>query len=98
MSGGNCYRHLVARHKTAQEATTDVVDVQLPRLQQLMDNGQLHVDNIDVFCEQGVFSVEQTRRILTAGTNMGLAINFHGEELHRLNSAEVNANSPYSLI
>ncbi|KAK2182115.1 hypothetical protein NP493_366g02016 [Ridgeia piscesae] len=86
-----CGAHAVPKHKTAQEATTDVVDVQLPRLQQLMDNGQLHVDNIDVFCEQGVFSVEQTRRILTAGTNMGLAINFHGEELHRLNSAEMGA-------
>ena len=50
------------------------------------------MDNIDVFCEEGVFNVEQTRRILTAGTQIGLAINFHGEELHRLNSAEVKCS------
>ena len=54
-----------------------------------MASGDLHVDNIDVFCEAGVFSVEQTMRILEAGNKIGLASNFHGEELVRLNSAEV---------
>lgn len=88
----------VDRDKTAQEATTDVLDVQLPRLRQLMETGRLHVDNIDVFCEEGVFSVDQTRRILTVGQQMGLAINFHGEELHRLNSAEVNVKNPFTPI
>ncbi|KAI0234437.1 putative imidazolonepropionase [Lamellibrachia satsuma] len=86
-----CGAHAVPKDKTAQEATTDVLDVQLPRLRQLMETGRLHVDNIDVFCEEGVFSVDQTRRILTVGQQMGLAINFHGEELHRLNSAEMGA-------
>ena len=40
-------------------------------------------------CVAGVFSVEQTMRILEAGNKIGLASNFHGEELVRLNSAEV---------
>lgn len=55
-----------------------------------MDSGQLRVDNIDVFCERGVFDVDQTRRILSAGQTAGLAANFHAEELHCLHSAEVS--------
>ena len=54
-----------------------------------MTSGQLRVDNIDVFCEEGVFNVDQTRRILRAGQAIGLDANFHGEELHCLHSAEV---------
>ena len=74
----------------AEAATQDVLTNQIPRIHSLMKTGELHVDNIDVFCEQGVYSVDQTERILQAGINIGLAINFHGEELHRLNSAEVH--------
>ena len=54
-----------------------------------MHTGEFQVDNIDVFCEKGVFDVAQTRRMLEAGVKAGMAINFHGEELHRLHSAEV---------
>ena len=79
------------RGKIAREATSDVINVQLPRIQELMSSGELHVHNIDVFCEQGVFDVSQSRDILCAGSAMGLNINFHGEELHQMNSAEVNA-------
>jgi len=75
---------------TAEEATNDIISVQLPDICRRLDSGQLRVDNIDVFCEQGVFDVDQTRRILTAGQASGLAANFHGEELHCLYSAEVS--------
>ena len=54
-----------------------------------MQSGELVVHNMDVFCEKGVFSVEQTRRMLEAGQKAGLALNFHAEELNRLHSAEV---------
>ena len=58
-----------------------------------MKTGDLHVDNIDVFCEKGcekgVFDLEQSRAILKAGKEAGLNINFHGDELHPLNGAEV---------
>ena len=56
-----------------------------------MAAGELHVDSVDVFCEGGVYDVAQTRRILQAGAEIGLAGNFHGEELSRLGSAEVGA-------
>jgi len=82
-------QYLLSRGSTAEDATNDIIRVQLPDIRRRMDSGQLHVDNIDVFCEQGVFNVDQTRRILTAGQAAGLAANFHGEELHCLHSAEV---------
>ncbi|XP_045555863.1 probable imidazolonepropionase [Salmo salar] len=53
-----------------------------------MSAGALRVDNIDVFCEQGVFDLSSTRSILQAGLDMGLSINFHGDELHPMNSAQ----------
>ena len=78
------------RGSTAEAATNDIVSVQLPDIKRRLDNGQLRVDNIDVFCEQGVFNVDQSRRILRAGQEIGLAANFHAEELHCLHSAEVH--------
>lgn len=82
-------RYWICRDSTADKATVDIVGVQLPDIKRRIDAGELHVDNIDVFCERGVFDVEQTRRILTAGQQIGLAANFHGEELSCLHSAEV---------
>ncbi len=76
---------------TSEEATDLILNEQLPRLRHLMKKGELEVDNIDVFCEKECFNVEQTKKILQAGVDMGLAINFHGEELSYLGSAEVLA-------
>lgn len=83
--------HAIPKGQTASQATNDVLHVILPRLRELMASGDLHVDNVDVFCEQGVFDVTQSRDILLAGKALGLNINFHGEELHRLHSAEMGA-------
>ena len=53
--------------------------------------GELGVENIDVFCEKGVYNVEQTKSILKAGKDQGnFRINFHGEELNYLGSVEVS--------
>lgn len=72
-----------------EEATEDILSVQLPAVQKQISAGNLQVDNIDVFCEKGVFDLNSTRRILQAGKDMGLNINFHGDELHPMNSAQV---------
>lgn len=79
----------LCRGKTVAEATKDILQVQLPRLKERMSAGTLRVDNIDVFCEQGVFDLSSTHSILQAGKDMGLNINFHGDELHPMNSAQV---------
>lgn len=72
------------------EATEDILRVQLPELKERMSAGALGVDNIDVFCERGVFDLGSTRAILQAGKDMGLNINFHGDELHPMNAAQVS--------
>ena len=78
------------RGKTADEACYDVINKQLPEVMEHVKNGTLTVDNIDVFCEKGVFDVEQTRKILNEGKKFGLKINFHGDELNCTGSAEVS--------
>ncbi|KAL6093796.1 hypothetical protein STEG23_014925 [Scotinomys teguina] len=82
---------VVLRGKTALEAADDIISHHLPRLKELRENGELHVDNIDVFCEKGVFDLDTTRRILEGGKKMGLQINFHGDELHPMKAAELGA-------
>jgi imidazolonepropionase len=46
---------------------------------------------VDVFCEEGVFSVAQTRRILEAGRRFGLRAKFHADEFVTLGGAELAA-------
>jgi imidazolonepropionase len=75
---------------TAAEATSDIINKQLPKLKSLITSGELHTENIDVFCEKGVFELAETEKILKAGKEIGLEINFHAEELNQLNSVEVN--------
>jgi imidazolonepropionase len=45
----------------------------------------------DVFCEKGVFSLEQSRRILEAGKRFGLTPKLHADELTPLGGAELAA-------
>jgi len=56
----------------------------------------------DVFCEQGVFSVEQSRRILEAGKEAGLGLKIHADEVHDLGgaglAAEMNSISAEHLL
>ena len=76
---------------SSDEATKDVIEHHIPEVIRLNTSGELSVENIDVFCEKGVFNVEQTRQILKSGKDQGnLRINFHGEELNYLGSAEVS--------
>lgn len=45
----------------------------------------------DVFCEKGVFSVEQTRKILKAAAILGLKIKIHADEIVSFGGAELAA-------
>ena len=81
---------LFYRGSTSDEATQNIINVQIPSIANLCSTGELHVDNIDVFCEKGVFDTDQTWEILLTGKQAGWNINFHGDELHSMNSGEVN--------
>ncbi|KAA3680562.1 imidazolonepropionase [Paragonimus westermani] len=80
--------HSVPRFSNAEEFSKHIATEQIPKLKNLMDGG-LSVDNIDVFCEKGVFELEQSSRILTAGKSIGLNLNFHADELSALGGAEL---------
>jgi imidazolonepropionase len=45
----------------------------------------------DVFCEKGVFEIEESERILEAGKANGLIPRFHADELFPLGGAELSA-------
>lgn len=56
----------------------------------------------DVFCEEGVFSVEQSKRLLNAAKNMGFKLRVHADEIVNLGGAalavEVEAVSADHLL
>lgn len=45
----------------------------------------------DVFCEEGVFSVEQSRRILSQAKELGLLLKIHADEMTPCGGAELSA-------
>lgn len=48
-------------------------------------------DNVDVFCDEGYFTVEQSRRVLQAGTAAGLRPRVHADELARSGGSQLAA-------
>ena len=63
-----------------------VVDEQLPAVA-----AQGRARYCDVFCEEGVFSADQSRRILEAGLRLGLGARLHADELQPSGGAELAA-------
>ncbi|MBN2566440.1 MAG: imidazolonepropionase [Candidatus Eisenbacteria bacterium] len=45
----------------------------------------------DVFCEKGVFTIEQSRRVLEAARGSGMGLKLHADELHAFGAAELAA-------
>ena len=45
----------------------------------------------DVFCEKGVFSVEQSRKLLTVAQGLGLRVKVHADEIVSFGGAELSA-------
>ncbi len=64
----------------------EVCDVMLPAV---ADEGLAVF--CDVFCEEGAFSVEQTRRILTAAARRGLGLKIHADQLSHSGGARLAA-------
>ena len=79
--------HAVPADRGTDDYVDEVVDEQLPAV---ADQGVAAF--CDVFCEEGVFSVEQSRRVLEAGADQGLAPKVHAEEFVRLGGARLAAD------
>jgi imidazolonepropionase len=63
-----------------------VIEEQLPGVA-----AQGRARSCDVFCEQGVFTQDQSRRILTAAAGYGMAVRLHADELAPSGGAELAA-------
>jgi imidazolonepropionase len=61
-------------------------DVMLPEVA-----GRRLADFCDVFCEEGVFSVAESRRVLDRARELGLRLKLHADELSPLGGAELAA-------
>ncbi|GAU98778.1 hypothetical protein RvY_09878 [Ramazzottius varieornatus] len=86
-----CGAHAVPKGSSAEVAVKDIVEHHLNAVMEETKAGRLTVDNVDVFCETGVFTVEQAKAILRKGQSFGLNANFHAEELSYLGGAEMGA-------
>lgn len=76
-----------AEHRGSREAyVTLLIEEMIPAVAA----GRLAV-YADVFCERGVFSVEETRRILLAARAHGLELRLHADELADTGGAELAA-------
>ncbi len=68
----------------ADEYVELVVNVMLPEVKR-----QGLAEFCDVFCEHGVFTVEQSRKILTAAKELGFGIKLHADEIEPMGGAQL---------
>ncbi|QIB74711.1 imidazolonepropionase [Halogeometricum borinquense] len=89
--------HAVPNGTDTDDYVEAVVSEQIPKAAE-----QGIAEFCDVFCEEGVFDVEQSRRVLEAGKEHGLTPKVHAEELTHLGgtqlAAEVGATSADHLL
>lgn len=89
--------HAVPEGRDVESYSEEVVEEQIPAVAE-----QGTAEFVDAFCEEDVFSVEQSRRVLEAGADVGLTPKVHAEEFVRLGgsqlAAEVGAASADHLL
>lgn len=81
--------HSIPKDQTAEQATKNVLEEQLPALAKAMEAGDVECELVDVFCDKGIFEISDTRKILEAGKELGLEVNFHGDELTPIKASEL---------
>jgi len=78
--------HAVPEETDADAYVDSVVTDQLPAV---ADQGI--AEFCDVFCDAGAFTVDQSRRVLEAGLEYGLAPKIHADEFERLGASQLAA-------
>jgi len=79
--------HAVPEGADADAYVDSVVDEQIPAVAD-----QDVAEFVDVFCEEDVFSVAQSRQVLKAGQNAGMTPKVHAEEFARLGGSQLAAD------
>jgi len=89
--------HAVPEGRDTDEYVAEVVEEQIPEVE-----SQGIARFVDVFCEEGVFDVEQSQRVLAAGAEAGMTPKVHAEELAHVGgtrlAAEIGAASADHLL
>jgi imidazolonepropionase len=78
--------HAVPRELDVDEYMDLVLDEMLPRIAK-----EKLAEFCDVFCECGYFTIEQSRRILTAARKLGLGLRIHADQLSNSGAAQLAA-------
>lgn len=76
--------HAVPKETTQQEYVRLVIEEMIPAVAE-----EKLADYVDVFCEQGFFSVEETERIVEAGKRHGMRPRIHANQLHNSGGVQV---------
>lgn len=79
--------HAVPEDEDPDAYTERVIEDQLPAVEE-----QGIAEFCDVFCEEGAFTVEQSRRVLEAGIECGLAPKIHADEFANIGGAGLAAD------
>ena len=79
-----------ARPAEYKENPDDFIDFMIDKVLPIVDERGL-AEFADIFCEQNVFSIEQSRKFLNAARKLGFKIKIHADEIVQLGGAELAA-------
>jgi imidazolonepropionase len=89
--------HAIPKETTSTEYIGHIINNVFPVLKQRKD-----VDFIDIFCEKGVFSTQETKQLAQKATESGFGFRVHADELSDLGggklAAELGAKSADHLL
>lgn len=80
--------HAVPKELTKQEYIRQILEVMIPAVAE-----ENQADYIDVFCEQGFFSPEETEQIVERGKAFGMKPRIHANQLHRSGGVQVGVKT-----
>jgi imidazolonepropionase len=80
--------HAVPKETTHEHYISLVIEEMIPAVAE-----EKLADYIDVFCEQGFFSVDETERIVEAGKRYGMRPRIHANQLHNSGGVQVGVKT-----
>jgi len=80
--------HAVPRDKTKAQYISEIIHEMIPAVAE-----EKLAEYIDVFCETGFFSAEETEQIVVAGKKVGLIPRLHANQLNRSGGVQVGVKT-----
>lgn len=78
----------------------DYIDSMIKDMEKIRNNDL--AESVDVFCEDSVYNLKETKKIVEAAKNLGFFIRLHADEIHPMGglglAVELNASSADHLI